>query len=178
MQLLRGNPWPDLFGQCHSEAFHLEVRDTYAVPSESDPLRRFLNGEQDDYSWFEPWTQLVRATTARGVRVTRVRVVTIPHVDYQRWLLALTRLNAEAGEDIRYLPRHLAGAVPSDDFWLLDDKRVVFNLVDENGSAAGASALTADPRIVDQYRQVKEHLWPLATPFAEYVSEHAADVRR
>jgi len=174
VQLLRGNPWPDLFGQCQREAFHLEVRDTYAVPNESEPLRRFLDGEPDDNAWLKPWEQLVKATVDRGVAVTRVRVVTVPHVDYQRWLLALTALNAEAGEDIRYLPRHDAGDVPSDDFWLLDDKQVVFNLVDENGRAAGASALTTDPRIADHCRQVKERLWTLATPYAEY----AVDARR
>ncbi|WP_062994149.1 DUF6879 family protein [Nocardia mikamii] len=174
MQLLHGDPWPDLFGQCQREAFHLEVRDTYAVPNESEPLRRFLNGEPDDNAWFESWGQLVRETTGRGVRVTRVRVVTVPHVDYQRWSLTFAALNTEAGEDIRYLPRHLAGAVPADDFWLLDDERVVFNLVDENGRAAGASALTTDPWIVDRCRQVKTRLWQLATPYTEY----AVDLRR
>ncbi|WP_433628370.1 DUF6879 family protein [Nocardia sp. CA-120079] len=174
MQLLRDNPWPDLFGRCQREAFHLEVRDTYAVPNESEALRRFLDGEPDDNAWFEPWGELVRATVGRGVAVTRVRVVSVPHVDYQRWLLALTALNAEAGEDIRYLPRQIARDVPADDFWLLDDERVVFNLVDENGRAAAASALTTDPRIVDLCRQVKERVWQLATPYAEY----AVDIRR
>lgn len=178
MQLLRGNPWPDLFGQCQREAFHLEVRDSYAVANESEPFRRFLDGEPDDNAWFEPWGRLVRETTSRGVRVTRVRVVTVPHVDYQRWMLELTALNTRAGEDIRYLPRHQAGTVPLDDFWLLDDETVVFNLVDENGRAAGASALTTDPQIADQCRQVKQRLWPLATPYADYVAEHAADIRR
>lgn len=44
---------------------------------------------------------------------------------YQRWLLALATLNAKAGEDIRYLPRHLAGDVPADSFWLLDDETAI-----------------------------------------------------
>ncbi|WP_040775718.1 DUF6879 family protein [Nocardia pneumoniae] len=180
MRLLRENPWPDLFRSCQQEAFHLEVRDTYAVPNESEPLRRFLDGEPDDNSWFEPWGQLVRETTGRGVAVTRVRVVTVPHTDYQRWLLALTALNAEAGEDIRYLPRQFVSAdqVPSDDFWLLDDARVFFNLVDENGRAVGATALTTDARIVEYCRNAKQRLWPLATPYTEYVAERAADIQR
>nr|WP_245547914.1 DUF6879 family protein [Nocardia pneumoniae] len=112
--------------------------------------------------------------------VTRVRVVTVPHTDYQRWLLALTALNAEAGEDIRYLPRQFVSAdqVPSDDFWLLDDARVFFNLVDENGRAVGATALTTDARIVEYCRNAKQRLWPLATPYTEYVAERAADIQR
>ncbi|NEW38194.1 hypothetical protein GV794_18645 [Nocardia cyriacigeorgica] len=172
MRLLNGNPWPELFGQCRREAFHLEVRDSYAVANESEPLRRFLDGEPDDHEWFEPWARLVRGTTARGVKVTRVRVVTVPHADYQKWLLALTELNVEAGEDIRYLPRHMvdAGEVPLDDFWLLDDDRVVYNLVNERGSAAGAAAMTVDPAVVGHCREVRERLWPLATPYADYIS--------
>jgi len=180
VQLLTGNPWPDLFGQCQREAFHLEVRDTYAVANESEPLRRFLDDEPDDNAWFAPWGQLVRETTGRGVKVTRIRVVTVPHVDYQRWLLELTALNAEAGEDIRYIPRHQVSAdlVPSDDFWLLDDQRVVFNLVDATGRAAGASALTTDHHIADHCRTVKQHLWQLATTYATYVADHAVDTSR
>lgn len=171
MQLLTGDPWPELFGRCQREAFHLEVRDSYAVPSESEPFRRFLDGEPDDNAWFEPWGRLMRETTTRGVKVTRVRVVTEPHSDYHRWLLALSALNAQAGEDIRYLPRHLidADAVPADDYWLFDD-RVVFNLVDEHGRAAGCSALSVDPATVARCRSVKERLWALATPYARYRS--------
>ncbi|BDT84444.1 hypothetical protein IU485_26170 [Nocardia cyriacigeorgica] len=172
MQLLNGNPWPELFGQCRRDAFHLEVRDSNAVANESEPFRRFLDGEPDDSEWFEPWARLVRETTGRGVKMTRVRVVTVPHADYQRWLLALSELNVAAGEDIRYLPRHSGGAssIPLDDFWLLDDVRAVFNLVNEEGSAAGAAALTVDPAVVRLCRGAKERLWQLATPYAEYVS--------
>ncbi|MFD6158361.1 DUF6879 family protein [Nocardia sp. NPDC060256] len=150
------------------------------MPNESEPLRRFLDGEPDDNAWFESWGRLVSETTTRGVRVTRIRVVTVPHVDYQRWLLALTVLNARAGEDIRYLPRHQISAdqVPADDFWLLDDERVVFNLVDMNGRAAGASALTTDPGIADRCRTVKQSLWPLATPYRDYIAGHAVDMQR
>ncbi|GAB2553614.1 DUF6879 family protein [Nocardia heshunensis] len=72
----------ELFRECQFDAFHLEVRDSYAVPSESEGLRRFLNGEPaaTDYS-SRPWVQLIRETSARGVVVRRVRAVTVPHSD-------------------------------------------------------------------------------------------------
>ncbi|MEC3919748.1 DUF6879 family protein [Nocardia sp. CDC160] len=165
--------WLDLFHGCQKQAFHLEVRDSYGVPQESERLRRFLEGEPDlidDYK--SSWVALVQETTARGVEISRVRVVTVPHSDYQRWLLSVTGGNVEAGEDIRYLPRHLAGEVPPDDWWLFDDERVVFNLVDENGSQASAGmAVTTDPRIVEYCRSVKQRLWELATPYAEYAKK-------
>ncbi|MEU2036617.1 DUF6879 family protein [Nocardia amamiensis] len=179
MQYLRNNwsTWLDLFHGCEATAFHLEVRDAYAVPQENERFRRFLNGEPpivDDYK--NDWVALVRATTARGVEMSRVRVVTIPHSDYQRWLLSVTDGNVEAGEDIRYMPRHLAGEVPPDDWWLVDNERVVFNLVDAKGAQAEGLAITTDPRIVEYCRRVKQRLWEFATPYAEYV--HSVYVRQ
>lgn len=149
----------------------MEVRDTYAVPSESDSLQRFLNGESKVEESWDAWNNLIVEVTGRGVVVSRVRVITVPHSDYQRWLLTETSDNIEAGEDIRYLPRHLVSAedVPADDFWLFDDETVCYNLIDREGAPAGA-AITIDPRIVEYCQRAREHLWSLATPFIEYVS--------
>ncbi|NNH73342.1 hypothetical protein HLB23_26380 [Nocardia uniformis] len=175
--LLRQGDWSELFRQCHSEAFHLEVRDDYAVPLESEPFRRFLANEPDDYAWFENWDALVRDATGRGVRMSRVRVVTVPHTDYQRWSLAVSAHNTAAGEDIRYLPRHLAGVVPPDDWWLLDGERVAFNLVDGNSKAAGV-AISTDPGLVEYCVGVKQRLWDLATPYAEYAAIARSQIKK
>lgn len=161
--------WVALFGDCRTEAFHLEVRDAYAVPAESDRFRRFLEGEPalpDEHK--NKWNDLIRETTRRGVTVSRVRVVTVPHSDYHRWLLSVTDTNTAAGEDIRYVPRHLAGEVPPDDWWLIDNDRVVYNMVSEHGKPAGL-AVTTDPGIVDYSQRVRERMWALATPYVEYV---------
>lgn len=169
MLLVDGDPWPDWFRGLQRSAFHLEVRDSYAEASENNRLRAFLAGESPPDEPPVPWHALMRETTDRGVSVSRVRVVTVPHSDYTRWLLSVTGRNIESGEDIRYLPRHLAGAVPSDDWWLFDDERVVFNLADPDGKPAGA-AVSTDPGIVDYYRGVRDRLWKLATPYAEYAT--------
>lgn len=161
--------WAALFRECVSEAFHLEVRDVYTVPAESGRLGRFLSDRPalpDDEK--DRWNTLIRETTGRGVTVRRVRVVSVPHSDYHRWLLSVTGTNTDAGEDIRYVPRHLAGDVPSDDWWLIDDDRVVYNLVDEHGIPSGL-AVTTDRGIIQYARCVKHRLWDMATPFREYV---------
>ncbi|MEU1962206.1 DUF6879 family protein [Nocardia sp. NPDC019255] len=161
--------FPDLLRTCKREAFHLEVLDTYAEPNEHEPFRRFLADEPDDYAWFQPWTELIQETTSRGVAVTRVRIVTEPHTDYTRFALAVAALNVRAGEDIRYLPRHHAGEVPSDDYWLLDDETVVFSAFGESGGWSGAA--TTDPHIAAYCRGLRARFWPLATPFPEYVTQ-------
>ncbi|MFI2285300.1 DUF6879 family protein [Nocardia beijingensis] len=161
--------FPDLLRTCKREAFHLEVLDSYAEPNEHEPFRRFLADEPDDFAWFQPWTELVQETTSRGVAVTRVRIVTEPHTDYTRFALAVAALNVRAGEDIRYLPRHHAGEVPSDDYWLLDDETVVFSAFGESGGWSGAA--TTDPHIAAYCRGLRARFWPLATPFPEYVTQ-------
>jgi hypothetical protein len=165
--------WTGLFQQAERSAFHLEVKDAYAVPEESEPLRRFLNEEPADDVWFEPWADLMEQLTGRGVAVSRIRVVTVPHTDYQRWCLALAALNTQAGEDIRYLPRHLAqpDITPPDDWWMFDNERVAFNLTGEDGKPGGL-AVTTDPGIAAYCWTVRKHLWELAIPYAEYVDSH------
>ncbi|GGL38740.1 DUF6879 family protein [Nocardia jinanensis] len=169
MLLVADDPWTDWFHGLQRSAFHLEVRDSYVEPSEDNRFRAFLAGEAVPDEPPVPWHALMHRVTGRGVSVTRVRVVTVPHSDYHRWLLSITGRNIRSGEDIRYLPRHDAGEVPPDDFWLFDDERVVYNLADDGGRPAGA-ALTTDPRIVDYCRSVRDRFWKLATPYMEYVT--------
>ncbi|MBF6235699.1 hypothetical protein IU474_01205 [Nocardia otitidiscaviarum] len=170
--LLRPNDepdlWPRLFRELRRDAFHLEVRDEYHVADEDSRIRAFLAGEPAPYIR-TPWQDLIRETTGRGVPVTRIRVVTEPHSDYQRWLLSVTGHNVAAGEDIRYVPRTLAGQVPPDDWWLMDGERVAYNLTDPTGAPAGL-AVTTDPGIVAYCQGVRERLWKLGIPYAEYAA--------
>ncbi|MFD6356001.1 DUF6879 family protein [Nocardia tengchongensis] len=170
MLLVQGEAFNDLFREAKREAFHFEVRDDYYPPG-YPPLVRFLAGEPEDYSWFQPWLNQVQETTSRGVAVNRARVVTVPHNDYTRYAKHVARLNVEAGEDVRYLPRHLIDAdeLTPDDWWLFDDAVVAFTVFEpgDNGPWAG-TAVTTDPRIVEYIRGVKERVWSLAVPLSEY----------
>lgn len=169
MRIVHGPAGDDLFREAQREAFHLEVRDSYAVASESDGLRRYLDGEPDPTDYGQrPWAKFMRETTGRGVAVRRVRIVSVPHSDYQRWLLSITGSNIAAGEDIRYVARHLAGQVPPDDWWLFDGDLVAFNLVNDAGQPAGM-AITSDGGIAEYCRSVRDRLWSIATPYADYV---------
>lgn len=172
MQLLTGDAFDDLFRTFARTAFHLEVQDTYSTPEESEPFRRFLTGEPDDFAWHQPWLTLIKETTGAGRSVSRVRVVTVPHVDYTRWGLTVAELNIAAGEDIRWLPRHLTAdlALPLDDFWIFDDERVVFTVFEPGGRFAGG-AETTDPFIAERCRAAHRQVWERATPHAAYVAE-------
>lgn len=170
MLLLRGDAFQGMFRSFERTAFHLEVRDVYHTPEEAAPFQRFQDGEPDDFAWQRPWLELMREVTESGRSVRRLRVVPVPHVDYTRWLLSISGFNVEAGEEIRWLPRTALRGLPvaDDDFWLLDDRRVVFTLFEADGSGAGG-AVTEDPAIVRHCVRVRAALWAAGIPHDDYV---------
>lgn len=107
----------------------------------------------------------------KGVVVARARVVTEPHTDYVRWELALDPQNIDAGEDIRYLPRHSAEDIvlPTEDCWLFDDDRLVLSLFKPEGGSGGF-ARECDPDLIRQYRVACDQVWSRAVPYARYVA--------
>lgn len=171
MELLSGEAFENLFRTFHRTAFHLELKDSYHTPEEAAPFNLFLQGKQDDFAWHRPWLKLVREACLAGKIMTRVRVVTIPHSDYARWGLTVAPLNIEAGEDIRWLPRHLTEGIdfPTDDYWLFDDTRVVFTVFESDGRFAGGME-TQDPATINQCREVHQKVWALAIPHRDYIS--------
>ncbi|BEL02070.1 hypothetical protein Q0Z83_002610 [Actinoplanes sichuanensis] len=170
MLLLRADTFRRMFRSFDRTAFHLEVRDVYRVAEEAPPFQRFLDGEPDDFAWQRPWLELMREVTESGRSVRRLRVVTAPHGDYTRWLLSISGLNVEAGEDIRWLPRAATAGLPvaHDDFWLFDDRRVVFTLFEPDSSSAGG-AMTEDPAIVRHCVRIRAALWAAGIPHDDYV---------
>ncbi|WP_084519733.1 DUF6879 family protein [Nocardia mexicana] len=169
MLLVQDREFLDLFYSSKREAFHLETLDTYETPDETEPFRKFIEKEPDDYEWFQPWLDHVRYVTSRGISIKRARVTTVPHTDYTRFAKAVARFNAEAGEDVRYLPRHLIepDALTADDWWLFDDSVLGFTLFESSGRWAGA-AVTTDRNIVEYAKRVKDRVWSQATPLGEY----------
>lgn len=170
MELLQGEAFAELFCTFTREAFHLEVQDSYHTPDEAGPFQLFLTGQADDFVWHQPWLRLVRDVTAAGRNIRRARVVTIPHVDYTRWGLTVAEHNIAAGEDIRWLPRHLIDpdVLTFDDYWLFDDSRVVFTVFEPGGRFAGGAA-TIDQIIVARCRAVRDRVWQAAIAHSRYI---------
>ncbi|HET9254766.1 MAG TPA: hypothetical protein VFO16_06140 [Pseudonocardiaceae bacterium] len=121
-----GDDFYQLFRVFEYTAFRLEVRENYNVAREAESFRKFRAGEPVDLSWAESWFSMVREATAEGRRFSRVRVVNLPLSDYSRFGLWASRLNSDAGEDIRYLARDVAqkAGLPDRDYWLFDSRKL------------------------------------------------------
>jgi hypothetical protein len=159
-------------------AFYLEQRDAYNVAAEDEAFGRWLRGEPDDYAWHQDWLGFLRQATAAGVAVQRVRLASIPHTDHIRWGLNVSSLNIEAGEDIRYLPRHLAEDIklPEEDYWLLDDDTLILSVFSADGRTGGFAG-EPGPELLKQCLVVRDQAWDRAIPYTQYVAKALWDQR-
>lgn len=132
-ELLNSATFAELPANTHRTAVHLEMRDQYAVGDETDDYATFLRTGIPNFdpgrSFWPQWMPLVQGAVARVVAMRRARIVSEPVTDYIRYEHAITPLNLQAGEDVRWLPRRHASDIPlpGNDFWLLDGTLVQFH---------------------------------------------------
>jgi hypothetical protein len=152
-----------------SEAVHLETRDAYGTAIELPHMAKWAAGEPDDLEWLDEWCAILREGVKAGKSVRRARIVSEPLSDYQRWSYSIAQPMVDAGEDIRWVPRHLVSTtlIPGNDFYLFDGRLVVFLTYTGNGLSSGkfASTESADIRLC---RESFEAVWKLAVPHREY----------
>ena len=179
-ELLTGPAFSALLRNFRRTAQRLETRDRYA--GDQALFEQWQRGELDEPELADKvaaWLDGVRATTAAGAKFERVRVVSEPPTDYQRFALATTKASTAAGEDIRYLDRGLAAAhdLPAHDFWLLDGVRLALLYFTDDDRLLGAQVVT-EPAVVAQHVRWFDAAFALATPYADYLSWNPARARR
>lgn len=153
-------------------AVHLEMRDVYAVAEEIEEMRLWRSGRwtlDDGRTALAEWMDLVESVTSRGVAVRRARIVSEPVTDYIAYEYALTPLNLQAGEQVRWLPRRqaLGIALPAADFWLIDDRIVRFNHFSGEGEAVEPEMSEA-PEIAALCSSAFEAVWERAVEHEKY----------
>ena len=154
-----------LFETFTRSAFRLECLPEYRVPQDTEWLKRFRAGEprpQERDS--RPWLQTVRNAKARGARMQRVRMVSSPLTEYQRFQFSWGyRENEGAGEETFILDDEPPGLLRVD-FWLFDDAlAVVLEYDDEGHFLRPVVAETLAP-----YRQARDMALKSSVPFREY----------
>jgi hypothetical protein len=159
-QLLRG---------FERESIHLETRDAYGTIVELPHMARWAAGEPDDLTWLDDWCDTLRGHRAAGRSVRRARIVSEPLSDYQRWSYSIAHPMVEAGEDIRWVPRRLMSSIgiPGNDFYLFDDRLVVYLIYNGNGLNADYQSST-ESADVHLCRTAFEAVWRYAVPHRDY----------
>ncbi|AHH17961.1 hypothetical protein NONO_c31740 [Nocardia nova SH22a] len=148
---------------------HLETRDAYGTAVELPHMAQWAAGEPDDLEWLQGWCSTLGEHIAAGRSVRRARIVSEPLSDYQRWSHSIADPMVAAGEDIRWVPRRLVSSIgiPGNDFYLFDDRAVVFLHYAGNGLGT-AKTISSDLHDIALCRNAFESVWALAIPHREY----------
>jgi hypothetical protein len=158
----------ELLAGTSASVIRFEMRDSY---DDSDPgfTEWQATGDISAYDWTDH-LDVVRDAVARGITIRRVRVVSEPLSDYIRWEHACTAVNIEAGEDIRWLPRHQAAdlLLPGADCWVFDHRIVRWNFQRGDGSNPKLYTFSSDPRVIRDITASFEAAWDRAAPHEEY----------
>src|SRR6266487_5123314 len=162
-------PFPVLLRACAASAVHLEMRDAYTP---ADPwFQAWLAGDRGEFErrMNRPWLDLIREVTGRGVQVRRARVISEPVTDYIRFEHATAGSNVASGEQVRWLPRHLATGLllPTNDYWVFDGRRAQFNYFSGPGEFL-STRLCDDPAISAHCAAAFDAVWERAVPHEEY----------
>lgn len=163
----------ELLANTKQTAVHLEMRDAYFSNPRFEDWRAGQRVDWDDRaSWWRPFHQNVADAVARGVAVRRVRVVSEPVTDYIRWEHYQTRANVEAGEEVRWLPRHRAWdlLLPGSDLWIFDGRLMRVHHFSGDGEWISKELCEA-PAVVGQHAVAYEAIWERATPHSQYEVE-------
>jgi hypothetical protein len=152
-----------------AESIHLETRDAYGTEVELPHMASWAAGEPDDLAWLTDWCHTLRSHGRAGRSVRRARVVSEPLSDYQHWSRSVARPMVDAGEDIRWVPRRLVSSVafPGNDFYLFDDRLVVFLHYSGNGLATDR-VISTDPHDLRLCRSAFEAAWKHAIRHDDY----------
>jgi hypothetical protein len=151
------------------ESIHLETRDAYGTAVELPHMAKWAAGEPDDLEWLQDWCATLRQHVRAGKSIRRARIVSEPLSNYQRWSYSIAHPMVEAGEEIRWVPRRLVSSIafPGNDYYLLDDRLVVFLIYAGSGLAVDKVTST-DPNDIQLCRSAFEAVWKLSIAHRDY----------
>jgi hypothetical protein len=161
----------DLLRSAERSAIHLETRDSY-TPDDPDWLE-WKAGNRFDPATREVWrtfSALMKAAVGRGVIARRARIVSEPVTDYVRYEYDVTvSHNLAAGEQVRWLPRRQTAGllVPPNDFWVFDERVVMWNHFAGDGSWLAQEA-TEDMALAKLCVSSFDAVWERAIPHEQY----------
>jgi hypothetical protein len=143
-------------------AFRLETLPEYEVPQEAEMLAAFKRGQPIKVSDDHPWLATVRQHCGAAKTMQRVRIVSSPLSDYERFELGLYRLSNGAGEDIRILTS--VESRTFGDWWLFDGEAVIVLKYDATGRFLG----TEQASDVIRYRRIRDLVLENSIPLADF----------
>ncbi|WP_341273197.1 DUF6879 family protein [Herbihabitans rhizosphaerae] len=149
-------------------AFRFETLPHYAGESERAGLALFLSGAEKPADHNERTHETMRRLAAEGKKVQKVKVVSRPYTDYTRYALEWSIPGSvAAGWEHRILDvtdRNVD--LPTFDYWLYDDSKVVVVNYDDDGVPVDAELIEGDD--VERYRRWRDLALEESVPFSVF----------
>lgn len=123
------------------EAFRLERLPSYEAADEARAFDEFRKYGSVSTEFNQEWIELIQQAKQRGAAVRRLRLVSEPLSEYERFeLLAAYQVGIEVGEDIRVAVRDIDDLIPTKDYWLYDDAVIEWMKYSSAGVYLGSQA--------------------------------------
>ncbi len=151
---------------------HLELRDSYGTAAEIPQIAKWRSGEPDDLMWLDEWCGLMRRFRNDGKRCRRVKVVSLPLSEYQRWNHSVLGPIVASGEQVRWADRREVSCLtlPPSDFYLIDDSAAMFLHFTGDGEANGYT-VTEAPDVVALCRMSFQAVWNVSIPHHDFIPD-------
>ncbi|MET9295023.1 DUF6879 family protein [Streptomyces sp. NPDC003077] len=174
-ELITPEEFHHLFAVFEHTAWRLETRRGYASDRRDESYEEFFETGTVRWDLTDAWSTNMRAQTAAGKQVGRVRIVDRPPTPGQRFLLGCAEGNAATGEDVRNLWRAdaLRIGLPEEDFWIFDSRLVALLHFDDADELLHIELITEPARVV-RYLQARDAAWHHAVPYTDFAAEVAA----
>ena len=155
--------------------FRLESIPTYKVPSDLTLFKRWQQGKLDMVKAGEGWLKRLQLTSAKGIKIERVRIVPLPLSRYLRYEIDFWKYSQKLGEKIFFLESKEYGKIIRTlsfrpiDFWMFDDETLILfhykkgNLVREE--------FISDKKIINEYKNLKNKLLWKAISIKKFLKE-------
>ena len=119
--------------------FRFEGLQEYVVEQEREALLAFTADGTVSDAHMQDWWGFIDRKTKSGIVMERVRLVIEPLTDYTKMELELHKRSAEKGDVIKTITedRFSELGIAPQDFWLIDDAKVLIMNYDEQGKYLG-----------------------------------------
>ncbi|TCP57494.1 hypothetical protein EV191_1011451 [Tamaricihabitans halophyticus] len=120
----------------------------------------------------QDWLSMVRKAASEGRQFARVRIVSTPLSDYNRWSYVIAQHNIAAGEDIRYLTQEQAQStgLPNHDYWLFDSHRLLRMRFDDDDRFLGGEIVESNTEVV-RHNYWRDAAWHHAVRRDDFATE-------
>ncbi|MEU5212004.1 DUF6879 family protein [Streptomyces sp. NPDC020742] len=171
-EIIDQDEFANLFKQFRYTAWHLECRRGYASDREDESYSEFVETGKLTWDLNSEWSTNIKAQTASGKHVGRVRIVDDPPTTGQLFLLAYAQCNAATGEDVRNLWRADAERLRllPEDFWIFDSRLVALLNFDEADTLRNVELIT-EPAEVVRYCQARDAAMHQAIPYDQFAAQ-------